>query len=66
MARTPAVVGDGRSFARLVAKASQSQLMRIFLPIYQQMTIRNWRTTTTLLRPSGMARSARSTEAERQ
>jgi len=49
---TPAVVGDGvLYFSRLVAKASQSQLTRIVsLPSYQQMTIRNWRTTTTLLR----------------
>jgi uncharacterized protein (DUF1697 family) len=38
-------------FSRLISKASQSQLSRIAsLPIYQQMTIRNWNTTTTLLR----------------
>ncbi len=37
-------------FERLVAKASQSHLSRIAgLPIYQRMTIRNWRTTTALL-----------------
>jgi uncharacterized protein (DUF1697 family) len=37
-------------FSRLIAKASQSQLSRIVsLPIYKRMTIRNWRTTTTLL-----------------
>jgi uncharacterized protein (DUF1697 family) len=37
-------------FWRLIAKASQSQLARIVsLPIYKSMTIRNWRTTTTLL-----------------
>jgi uncharacterized protein (DUF1697 family) len=37
-------------FSRLIAKASQSQLSRIVsLPIYKSMTIRNWRTTTTLL-----------------
>jgi uncharacterized protein (DUF1697 family) len=37
-------------FSRLIAKASQSQLARIVsLPIYKSMTIRNWRTTTTLL-----------------
>jgi len=37
-------------FSRLIAKASQSQLARIMsLPIYKSMTIRNWRTTTTLL-----------------
>jgi uncharacterized protein (DUF1697 family) len=36
-------------FSRLIAKASQSQLSRIVsLPIYKSMTIRNWRTTTTL------------------
>jgi uncharacterized protein (DUF1697 family) len=36
-------------FSRLVAKATQSQLARITgLPIYKNMTIRNWRTTTTL------------------
>lgn len=37
-------------FSRLIAKASQSRLARIMsLPIYKSMTIRNWRTTTTLL-----------------
>jgi uncharacterized protein (DUF1697 family) len=37
-------------FSRLISKASQSQLARIVsLPIYKRMTIRNWRTTTTLL-----------------
>jgi len=37
-------------FSRLISKASQSQLARIVsLPIYKSMTIRNWRTTTTLL-----------------
>jgi uncharacterized protein (DUF1697 family) len=37
-------------FSRLIAKASQSRLARIIsLPIYKSMTIRNWRTTTTLL-----------------
>jgi len=37
-------------FSRLIAKASKSQLSRIVsLPIYKRMTIRNWRTTTTLL-----------------
>jgi len=36
--------------SRLVAKASQSQLTRITSsPVYQQMTIRNWNTTTKLL-----------------
>lgn len=38
-------------FSRLISKASQSQLSRLVsLPIYQRMTIRNWNTTTTLLR----------------
>jgi len=38
-------------FSRLTAKASQSRLSRIVsLPEYQLMTIRNWNTTTTLLR----------------
>lgn len=38
-------------FARLTSKASQSHLSRIVsLPIYQSMTIRNWNTTTKLLR----------------
>jgi uncharacterized protein (DUF1697 family) len=37
-------------FSRLIAKASQSHLSRVMsLPIYKSMTIRNWRTTTTLL-----------------
>ena len=37
-------------FSRLISKASQSKLARIVsLPIYKDMTIRNWRTTTTLL-----------------
>ena len=37
-------------FSRLISKASQSRLSRVAsLPIYKSMTIRNWRTTTTLL-----------------
>jgi uncharacterized protein (DUF1697 family) len=37
-------------FSRLAAKASSSRLSRIVtLPEYQNMTIRNWRTTTKLL-----------------
>jgi uncharacterized protein (DUF1697 family) len=37
-------------FSRLVLKASQSRMSRITaLPIYRQMTIRNWNTTTRLL-----------------
>jgi uncharacterized protein (DUF1697 family) len=38
-------------FSRLISKASQSQLSRLAsMPVYQSMTIRNWNTTTTLLR----------------
>jgi uncharacterized protein (DUF1697 family) len=38
-------------FSHLISKASQSRLSRIIsLPIYQSMTIRNWNTTTRLLR----------------
>ena len=38
-------------FSRLISKASQSRLSRVgSLPIYQSMTIRNWNTTTALLR----------------
>lgn len=37
-------------FSRLIAKASQSHLTRIVsLPIYQEMTIRNWNTTCKIL-----------------
>ena len=37
-------------FTRLIRKASQSRLPRIITtPIYQNMTIRNWKTTTKLL-----------------
>lgn len=37
-------------FSRLIAKASETRLSRITqLPIYQQMTVRNWNTTTALL-----------------
>jgi uncharacterized protein (DUF1697 family) len=37
-------------FARLTARAAQSRLSRVVsMPIYQQMTIRNWNTTTKLL-----------------
>ncbi|MBI5950560.1 MAG: DUF1697 domain-containing protein [Chloroflexi bacterium] len=36
-------------FSRLIAKASQSHLTKIIgLPVYQNMTIRNWNTTTKL------------------
>jgi uncharacterized protein (DUF1697 family) len=46
-----AFAGDGvLYFSRLISKASQSHLTRIIaLPIYQQMTIRNWNTSTRLL-----------------
>jgi uncharacterized protein (DUF1697 family) len=37
-------------FSRLTSRATQSRLSRVVsLPIYQQMTIRNWNTTTRLL-----------------
>ena len=37
-------------FSRLIAEASRSQLGRLASkPVYQSMTIRNWRTTTRLL-----------------
>lgn len=37
-------------FSRLISRASQSYLTKIIgLPIYQNMTIRNWNTTTRLL-----------------
>ena len=37
-------------FSRLIKRATQSYLRKIIqLPIYQQMTIRNWNTTTKLL-----------------
>lgn len=37
-------------FSRLISKAAQSHLTRIIsLPMYQNMTIRNWNTTTKLL-----------------
>jgi uncharacterized protein (DUF1697 family) len=40
--------------SRLAARAAQSQLSRVAsLPIYQQMTIRNWNTSTALLRLLG-------------
>jgi uncharacterized protein (DUF1697 family) len=38
-------------FSRLISKASQSLLSRILAqPVYKSMTIRNWNTTTALLR----------------
>lgn len=38
-------------FSRLISKASRSYLSRLAsMPVYQRMTIRNWNTTTRLLR----------------
>ena len=38
-------------FSRLTCRATQSQLSRIAsMPVYQSMTIRNWNTTTKLLK----------------
>jgi uncharacterized protein (DUF1697 family) len=38
-------------FSRLISSASQSRLSKLVsLPVYQSMTIRNWNTTTKLLR----------------
>jgi uncharacterized protein (DUF1697 family) len=44
--------GDGVVyFERLVARITQTYLNKVVgTPIYREMTIRNWRTTTTLLR----------------
>jgi uncharacterized protein (DUF1697 family) len=37
-------------FSRLIAKAAQSRLSKIVsLPVYKELTIRNWNTTTKLL-----------------
>jgi uncharacterized protein (DUF1697 family) len=37
-------------FSRLVARAAESRLSRLVsLPVYKQMTVRNWNTTTRLL-----------------
>lgn len=41
---------DALYFSRLIAKASSSYLTKIIgMPVYQNMTIRNWNTTTKLL-----------------
>ena len=41
-------------FSRLIAKASRSHLSRLAsMPVYQSMTIRNWRTTSRLLQLMG-------------
>jgi len=47
-----AYAGDGVIyFSRLIARATQSYLSRLIsLPEYKQMTIRNWNTTTKLLK----------------
>ena len=43
--------------SRLIARASESKISRLTgLPIYQQMTIRNWATTTKLLALMSAAR----------
>ena len=47
-----AYAGDGvLYFSRLIEQSTQSQLSRLVsLPVYKSMTIRNWNTTTKLLR----------------
>ena len=41
-------------FSRLIEKASRSHLSRLAsMPVYQSMTIRNWKTTTRLLQLMG-------------
>jgi uncharacterized protein (DUF1697 family) len=47
--------GDGVIyFSRLISKAGQSYLNKIItLPVYKQMTIRNWNTTSKLFKLSG-------------
>ena len=46
-------------FSRLISKAAQSHLTRIItMPVYQSMTIRNWNTTTKLLKMMEAARGA--------
>jgi uncharacterized protein (DUF1697 family) len=56
-------VRDGKGVlycSRLISRASQSRMSRIvLLPIYKNMTIRNWNTTTKLLEMMG-ARSLKS------
>ena len=47
-------------FSRLISRAAQSRFYRVFsMPIYQSMTIRNWNTTTKLLRMMDEASGAR-------
>ena len=44
-------------FSRLISRATQSHLTRIIsMPVYQSMTIRNWNTTTRLLKMMDAAR----------
>jgi uncharacterized protein (DUF1697 family) len=51
-------------FSRLISKATQSHLTRIIsMPVYQSMTIRNWNTTTKLLK---MMEAARQEQAARK
>ena len=51
-------------FSRLISKATQSHLTRIIsMPVYQSMTIRNWNTTTKLLK---MMEAARTDQATRR
>ena len=51
-------------FSRLISKAAQSRLTRIItMPVYQSMTIRNWNTTTKLLK---MMEEARPNQAARR
>ena len=46
-----AAAGRGVLLLGLTSRASQSYLSKIVtMPVYQDMTIRNWNTTTTLLR----------------
>jgi uncharacterized protein (DUF1697 family) len=60
--------GDGvLYYSRLVAKASKSRLSRVTgLPIYQQMTIRNWNTTTRLLALMAQDAPARASSGARR
>ena len=52
-------------FSRLISKASQSYLTKIIkLPMYQNMTIRNWNTTTKLLALMEKGMKARQTRGD--
>ena len=51
-------------FSRLISRAAQSHLTRIItMPVYQSMTIRNWNTTTKLLK---LMEAARPNQAARR